>query len=239
MLRRLLPPTAALSLLFAGCTPPEGPIDLSRYPAPVRVACLGDSITYGSGIPDREKNSYPAQLGALLGPRWDVRNFGHSAATLLESGDVPYRKAPEYRAARAFQPDVVIIMLGTNDSKPYNWAHRNRFAGDYAALVRKLAGLPSHPRIWLCRPMPAWPPSGYDISPEVIEKEIVPLVTAVARNEHTGLIDEFAALSGHHDFAPDHVHPDAAGARLLAREAYRALTGQNGSAILDRGIQGR
>lgn len=227
MLRRLLPVAALLALVFsAGCASPDRPVDVARFAAPVRVACVGDSITFGAGIADREKNSYPAQLGALLGPQWDVRNFGHSGATLLAAGDNPYRKLPEFAAALAFQPDIVIVMLGTNDSKPWNWAHRDRFAGDYAALLREFAALPSHPRIWICRPMPAFPPSDWGISPAVVEREVGPLVAAIARSERTGLIDQFATMQGRHDLVPDHVHPNAEGARLLARAVYRALTGQ-------------
>ncbi|MBI2518701.1 MAG: hypothetical protein HYV95_17640 [Opitutae bacterium] len=227
MFRRLLPLAALLSLAFsAGCTSPNRPVDAARSAAPVRVACVGDSITYGAGLAGREQNSYPAQLGALLGARWDVRNFGVSGSTLLNAGDKPYRQQPEFVAALAFQPDVVIIMLGTNDSKPQNWAHRDQFAGDYTALLREFAALPSPPRLWVCRPMPAFPPSDWGISPALIEREIGPLVARIARSEHTGLIDQFATLQGRHDLVPDHVHPNAAGARLLARTVYRALTGR-------------
>ena len=82
----------------------------------LRVACVGDSITYGSGIKDRHHDSYPAVLGRWLGPGWDVRNFGVSGATLLKKGDLPYFKQKNHEAAVAFTPDIVVIMLGTNDS---------------------------------------------------------------------------------------------------------------------------
>ncbi len=225
MLHRWFPPLLALLVFLTVCRSPGRPIDPERYAAPVRVACLGDSITFGSLVENREKNSYPAQLGDLLGPHWEVRNLGVSGATLLEHGDKPYRQLPEYQGALDFQPDVIVIMLGTNDSKPQNWKYGGEFAANYTSLLRTLAALPSHPRIWICRPMPAWPPSGYAIEPAVLEREIGPLVEAVARDENTGFIDQFAALTGHHDLVPDHVHPNAAGATLLAREVYRALTG--------------
>jgi len=84
----------------------------------VRVACVGDSITFGAGVEDRDKNHYPAVLGGLLGTSFDVRNFGRSGATLSSSGDLPYRDTDEFKAATAFAPDVVVIKLGTNDTKP-------------------------------------------------------------------------------------------------------------------------
>src|SRR4051794_25029443 len=86
-----------------------------------KLACVGDSITFGAGIQDRDHDSYPAQLGRMLGEAWDVRNFGVSGATMLKKGDKPYDKQKAYRDALAFKPDVVVIMLGTNDSKPQNW----------------------------------------------------------------------------------------------------------------------
>lgn len=101
---------------------------LAAGPARARlVACVGDSITYGAGIPNRQHNSYPAQLGRMLqefDSRWECRNYGVSGATLLRNGDLPYVQQSAYQQARAAAPDVVIIKLGTNDSKPVNWATR-------------------------------------------------------------------------------------------------------------------
>ena len=86
--------------------------------AKIKVACVGDSITQGSGIKDPAKDSYPAQLQKLLGDNFEVKNFGHSGRTLLYGGDAPYIKSPKFKQAQDFNPDVVIIKLGTNDSKP-------------------------------------------------------------------------------------------------------------------------
>jgi lysophospholipase L1-like esterase len=84
----------------------------------IKVACVGDSITHGAGVEEREKNNYPKQLGELLGNRFEVRNFGRSGATLSRVGDLPYASTDEFKAAIAWQPDMVIIKLGTNDTKP-------------------------------------------------------------------------------------------------------------------------
>src|SRR5690606_25963367 len=82
---------------------------------PIKIACVGNSITYGSGIVDREHNAYPAQLRAMLGEGYEVRNFGVGGATLLNKGDKPYRKTEAYADALRFKPDIVFIKLGTND----------------------------------------------------------------------------------------------------------------------------
>ena len=94
----------------------------------IRLACVGDSITYGSGLSEREVNSYPAVLQKLLGEGYDVKNFGVSGATLLKSGDKPYWKQSEFKSATAFNPNIVVIKLGTNDTKPQNWSHKEEFA---------------------------------------------------------------------------------------------------------------
>lgn len=60
--------------------------------APIRVACVGNSITFGSSIANRDKDSYPAVLGQMLGEGYEVRNFGFSGRVLLMDGDYPYMK---------------------------------------------------------------------------------------------------------------------------------------------------
>ena len=85
---------------------------------PIRVACVGDSITYGSGVENREQNAYPAVLGRLLGERYEVRNFGVGGATLQKRGDKPYWSLDAYKDVTLFKPHIVVIKLGTNDSKP-------------------------------------------------------------------------------------------------------------------------
>lgn len=79
----------------------------------IKVACVGDSITHGHGVEEREKNNYPKQLGDLLGSRFEVRNFGRNSATMSLDGDHPYAKTDAFNAALVWQPDMVVIKLGT------------------------------------------------------------------------------------------------------------------------------
>ena len=216
----LLTAVAALGIAGFASRPAHASTPAS---APLRVACLGDSITEGAGTNDPATESYPAQLVALLGAGYEVRNFGKGGATLLDTGDLPYRSLPHFAKACAFNPDIVIIGLGTNDSKPFNWKYREKFAANYASLIRQLRALPSNPRIFICQPMPAWPPSGWDISPAVIEHELRPLLADLASTEGVGLIDLFTPLRDRHDLAPDHVHPNAEGAGIIARTVAEAI----------------
>ena len=87
----------------------------------IRVACIGNSITYGARIKNRDRDSYPAVLSRMLGEAYWVKNFGVSARTLLNKGDNPYMNEKAYQDALAFNPNIVVIKLGTNDSKSFNW----------------------------------------------------------------------------------------------------------------------
>jgi len=141
------------------------------------VACVGDSITYGSGISNRDRDSYPAQLNRMLQKfdnQWQAQNFGVSGATLLRNADKPYVQESAYNQVLAAEPDAVIIKLGTNDSKPHNWALKDDFISDYLFLIDSFAELPSKPKIWICYPVPAFN-SNFGISDAVIKGEIIPM----------------------------------------------------------------
>jgi lysophospholipase L1-like esterase len=203
--------------------PAVPPVNPAAYKAPVRVACIGDSITEGIGA-DQGK-SYPAQLQNLLGNSWQVTNFGASGHTLLKKGDAPYWNHPKYQDALAFKPDVVIIMLGTNDTKPQNWQHHTEFAADYKTFVKSFQDLASKPRIWICRPCPVPDPGNFGISGANV-KALIPRINALATQLHLGVIDMHAALTDHPQFLPDRVHPNTDGAAALASAAFTALTGK-------------
>ena len=87
----------------------------------VKVSCVGNSITYGTGISDREQYAYPVQLQKLLGENYIVGNFGKPGATLLKKGHRPYVEQEEYKKALSFAGDIVVIHLGINDTDPRNW----------------------------------------------------------------------------------------------------------------------
>ncbi len=206
------------------------PIDPSKYPSPIKVACIGNSITYGAGIADRPRDSYPSQLQRMLGDRWVVRNFGVSARTLLKKGDYPFWNEEAYAQAKAFLPDVVVIKLGTNDTKPQNWKFRNEFYADYKAMVKELKALPSHPQIFLCKPVPAYAVQ-WGINDSVIVHGVIPAVEKLAKNEKLAVIDLYTALSGKPSLFPDHIHPNPEGAGLMAKTIYKALTGKDGALV--------
>ena len=190
---------------------------------PIKVACVGDSITQGAGA--KPGQSYPSQLQALLGSGYQVGNFGVSGRTLLKKGDFPYWKEKKYQAALAMEPAIVIIMLGTNDTKPQNWKFEAEFAADYRELVKSFQSLKSKPKVFVCRPVPVLGKGNYGINEENVQKEI-PRVDALARELGCGVIDMHAALEKSPEMLPDRVHPNTAGAGEMAKAAAKAITGK-------------
>ncbi|GAA5495824.1 hypothetical protein Rhal01_02003 [Rubritalea halochordaticola] len=198
---------------------------------PIRVACVGDSITFGAGIKDRKENSYPAQLQRLLGDTYEVKNFGVNGATMLNAGDKPYTKQGAYKASLDFTPNVVVIKLGSNDSKPHNWKHGDSYTTDAAALVQSYQNLPSKPRIILCTPVPAYKndkgKNVYGITDEVIAKQQLPGLIKLTNEKQLELINlhQEYALEGDKKaiaMTPDRIHPGADGAKVIAgRVAYQ------------------
>jgi len=216
--------------LFAVCFPtmsllgadPMEPIDSSNYEEPVKLACVGDSITQGVGA---KGNAYPKQLQALVGEKWKVGNFGVSGRTLMDKGDFPYMNEKAYQNALGMHPDVVIIMLGTNDTKPQNWKFKETFHDDYKKLVKSFQALESKPRVYLCRPCPVPGKGNFGISEAGVQEQI-PMIDKLAKELGLGVIDMHAALVDTPEFLPDRVHPNAEGAGKMAEAAFTALTGK-------------
>ena len=205
----------ALSL---SCLVPIGsPLLANAEPAAkkIKVACVGDSITFGAGVADRENANYPAQLQKLLGDDFEVRNFGHGGRTLLNAGDGPYTKSSKFEEALNFAPDVVVIKLGTNDSKSHNWRHKNNFISDYQGLINRFRQLPSQPVVWICKPVPAFLEGG--INGTIVAHEILPRIDSISQKTGAPVIDLYTPLLAFPQHFPDKVHPNADGAGEIAK----------------------
>jgi lysophospholipase L1-like esterase len=198
----------------------EDPLDPATFSAPIKVACVGDSITQGYN--DTPGHSYPDQLQALLGTKWVIKNYGVGGRTLLRKGDAPWWNEQAFKDAHALNPDVVVIMLGTNDGKPQNWVHEDEFYGDYKDLIETFKALPSKPHIWIMRPPPVVDPGGYGIIGKNVDT-LLPLIDKLATDENVGEIDIHGALLPKPELIPDRVHPNDAGAAIMAQAVAHAI----------------
>lgn len=187
----------------------------------IKVACIGNSITAGSGVKDKN-NTYPKQLQKMLGDGYEVRNFGISGRTLLRNGDRPYWKEKAFEDVKTFEPDIIIIKLGTNDSKPQNWKYANEFEKDYTDFIDTFKALASQPKIWLCYPVPVVK-DNFGIRDSIVKGEVIPKIKKVANAEKLKTINLYKSLKGFDKHIPDGVHPDDVGAEQIARTVYKAI----------------
>ncbi len=205
----------------------------------IRVACIGNSITDGHGIDMATAYGYPALLQKKLGNGYWVKNFGVSSRTMLNKGDYPYMNEMAWKDALAFKPDIVVIKLGTNDSKPHNWQYGNEFRQDLEQMITTLcpalvqpakkkgkkakAAEPVKPQIYLCTPIPAFK-STWEINDSVITNGIIPVQQDVARKYGLHVIDLHTLFSDGADLVlPDGIHPNGKGAERLATIVSEAI----------------
>ena len=186
----------------------------------INVACVGDSITAGVGLATND--AYPAVLGRLLGTNYQTSNFGVGGTTLLRAGDYPYWNTTAFQNATNSAPDIVIIELGANDSKPQNWQYKNQFAGNLSDMIDVFAKLPSHPRVLVCQCTPAYGVAA-NINPVVIKNEVIPIIKQVAKDKGVMTVNLYTTVSRRPELFADLLHPNVAGAAILAKTLHGAL----------------
>ena len=188
----------------------------------LRVAAVGDSITYGVGVLLRRRRyAYPAQLERLLGPGHQVLNYGASGRTVQDEGDHPYRETDLYAASLQVGPAVVALMLGTNDSKPHNW-DAARYERELEELVETYRQLPSEPTVYLLTPPTAYH-NRFAIRGDVIAEQVAVIVRRVAERTVSPLVDVHRATAGRPELFDDGVHPNRSGAAMIAATVRDAL----------------
>ena len=141
---------------------------------------------------------------------------------MLNKGDRPYMKEQAYQQALAFNPNIVVIKLGTNDSKSFNWVHKADFIKDTQTMIDAFKALPSQPEIYLCYPSKAYL-TGESINDDIISKEIIPMIKKVAKKNKLPVIDLHSAMDGMPELFPDHIHPNEEGAKVMAKAVYDAI----------------
>lgn len=181
----------------------------------LKIACVGDSITYGSTLKFRRRYSYPSQLNTFLKPNYIVKNFGVSGACALKDSEKPYTHQKSFKKSIKFHPNIVFIMLGTNDSKFHNW-DVFRFKSDYIALINEYINIDSKPIVYLLTPIPAFS-NLWDIQPNIIMNQIFSITYEISEELNIELIDIYKVFVGKPHLTTDNIHPNKAGALLISK----------------------
>jgi len=205
----------------------------------IRVACVGDSLTQSSvytlelwkllgGNARYTVDNYTIEPdddnGAQVsGPRYAVSNFGAGSTTVLLNTETPYMNTSVFQEALEFQPNIVIIMLGTNDAQPNLHQYNTSFVADYITLINAFQTLASKPKIWIVLPPPIFSNQSGKISPEYFKLTLIPDIEQAANETNLPTIDVYSALAGHSDYFPDGVHPNRDGAKLIAETIYKTI----------------
>jgi len=210
------------SLVLMGCGETSSTNTTETSNEPIRVACVGDSITQGVGTSSPAEFSYPSQLSSILGAGWTVGNFGKSRATLIETGDHPYTNTTEFISSQDFNPNIVVIMLGTNDLKPDNIVEMDRYISDYTTLINTYKSLTSKPKVYV-----AYPPPSYGnlagISNNSIVNILLPKIQIVSQANNVSIINVYNALLNKGALFPDTLHPNNEGAKIIADTVEKAI----------------
>ncbi|MGO8807735.1 MAG: GDSL-type esterase/lipase family protein [Candidatus Bathyarchaeia archaeon] len=180
----------------------------------IRVACVGDSITCGT--------AYPDDLWLMLGSKYVVGNFGINGATVFLNSSNPYMNTPALKAAKQFDPKIVIIMLGTNDADATLNESKAVFVADYIRLISQLQGLSSKPKVWIANPPPIFNNSA-GLSGQILVDNIIPGIAQVASDTGVPVIDVYSVMVNHSADFLDGVHPDINGSMLVATAVYNAV----------------
>jgi acyl-CoA thioesterase I len=188
--------------------------------AQIKVACIGNSITTGTGI---STPSYVPRLQELLGSNFTVENDGYPGITILKNGDYSYWTLGSLSQVFAFQPDIVTIKLGTNDTKIQNWdQYGSEFKQDYEAMIDTLNTLPTKPEIFPVLPVPSFT-NGYGVRDSVMVNYIFPIIKEIGLSRGLTVIDAYTPLLPFSSYFADGLHPDTAGTDTIAHVIYRSI----------------
>ena len=180
----------------------------------IRVACVGDSITADT--------KYPEDLGTKLGANYTVGNFGVGRTTVSLTFNKPYLNQSAFHDALNFEPDIVVILLGTNDGY-LSEGQRSNFTSDYKTLVAPFQALSTEPKIYMVVPPPVFN-NTMGLPAVVVENNVIPLVNQTANDLNLPLIDIHTPLVNHPEDFSDGVHPNSQGSKITAEIIFNAIS---------------
>jgi acyl-CoA thioesterase-1 len=201
----------------------------------IKVACVGNSITEGYGLANQSKTAFPVILESILGSDYSVLNFGRSGATAQKKSDNTYWTCNQFSNVFAFNPDIIILKLGTNDVRPRmdgkagtNWNAEN-FSKDYQAMIDTFKIIPSKPQIYLCLPTPISKTNAFNWNDgdSSLRACVIPAIKKIGAVNKLPVIDLYTHMSNQPENFPDGIHPNEKGAKIIAEFIAKAIQGKN------------
>lgn len=190
---------------------------------PIKVAAVGDSLTYGYGLDNREEGAYPSILADLLGGFYQVHNFGLAGRSLQSTADYPYFKEKNAQLSLYLAASFVVIMIGSNDSRDPYW-NRERFEAEYRQMVASYQALPSQPELILVVP-PFVPTSRFGLDNEKIRVDLQEIIPRIATDYKTKLVNLYPLTEGQDSYYSDGLHLTPLGNQVVAQAIYQVLLG--------------
>lgn len=190
-----------------------------------KVAFVGDSITYGAGVANRDTEAFVSIVDTMTDDSYEVANFGVSATSALSSAKQPYIKTEEYKMSLDFGADILFIMFGTNDIKYENWDEgKPNFETDYINLINSYKEVNPKVKVYVGIPPRIFKENVFgERSPQILENEGIPAIYNVAEAVGAEVVDFFNPSLNHPEMFPDYLHPDAAGNKLFADVVYNVI----------------
>ncbi len=183
----------------------------------VKVGCVGDSNTYGAEATDRSRYAWPIQIRDMLGDKYETRNFGVNGALMMNHLNDAWKNKTAYSDNKAYDPDIIVIALGTNDSKDGYW-DAVKFKNSYIDLINEFKSYSAEPEIYMAIPIRAYS-STWSINDQTIREQVIPAMKEVAREKGLPLIDLYAVTNNIASLmASDGIHPRDEGLRIMARK---------------------
>lgn len=189
----------------------------------VNIACIGNGVTHGVGVENREKNNFPQQLQYLLGSSYKVTNFGVVNAPVLSNGLHGYIQTTAFKKSQTINPDIVFVELGLDEIKSSDTAFISNFTITLEGIVQSYAILPSRPRIVLFLPLPIFLNDSSLLNNSVIKNKIIPKIQKIAFEKNIELLDLFSMFIDKQDLFLDKVHPSSLGGTLISKRLYELV----------------
>lgn len=190
----------------------------------IRISCIGDSITYGYGVKKEREYAWPSLLVKELGNDYKTYNYGITRRTLLKEGEYPFDEEPLAKEFWKRKEDIIIMMLGTNDTKGINW-NKELFEKEYLEMVQRLKNKKGNPEVYVVIPPYIFETEITEERPnnEILTKEVIPIIEDVGEKENVTVINTYEITKSHPEWFPDALHPNKEGNEAIAKEIAKGV----------------